>query len=207
MESFDFQAFNEGHYGLAVDNKITSETVSKVLYPNDELQAGRELRLEQQYFFVSCSLRDALRIDTLRGCALADFAGGFALQMNDTHPSLAVAELMRLLVDEHAMAWDEAWRVTCAALSYTNHTLLPEALERWPLELLGRLLPRHLEIILEINWRFLESVRVLYPGDDARIARVSLVDEAGGRQVRAWRIWRLSAATRSMASPRCTPTC
>jgi glycogen phosphorylase len=184
VESFDFQAFNVGEYERAVEDKTTSETVSKVLYPNDQLEMGKRLRLLQQHFFVSCSLQDALRVHQLRGCAVSTFAEGFAIQLNDTHPSLAVAELMRLLVDEHGLGWDDAWRITVAALAYTNHTLLPEALERWPLDLFGRLLPRHLEIILEINRRFLDEVRTEHPDDAALIVRVSLIDESGGRSVR-----------------------
>jgi len=184
VESFDFQAFNVGDYERAVEDKITSETVSKVLYPNDQPETGKHLRLLQQHFFVSCSLQDALRIHLLRGCELTDLAAGFAIQLNDTHPSVAVAELVRLLVDEHLLEWDDAWRITCATLAYTNHTLLPEALERWPLDMFGRLLPRHLEIILEINRRFLEDVRAKRPGDEALVSRVSLVDESGSRHVR-----------------------
>ncbi len=184
VESFDFQAFNVGDYERAVEDKIGSETVSKVLYPNDQPEAGKRLRLLQQYFFVSCSLQDALRIHLLRGCQLADLADGFAIQLNDTHPAVAVAELMRLLVDEHLQEWDDAWRITCATLAYTNHTLLPEALERWPLDLFGGMLPRHLEIILEINRRFLDDVRARRPGDEAFVSRVSLIDESGKRQVR-----------------------
>ncbi len=184
VESFDFQAFNVGDYERAVEDKITSETVSKVLYPNDQPEIGKRLRLLQQYFFVSCSLQDALRIHLLRGCKLTDLAEGFALQLNDTHPSVAVAELMRLLVDEHLLDWDDAWRITCATLAYTNHTLLPEALERWPLEMFGGMLPRHLEIILEINRRFLDDVRAKRPGDQEFVSRVSLIDESGSRHVR-----------------------
>jgi glycogen phosphorylase len=183
-ESFDFQAFNVGDYYGAVEDKMTSETVSKVLYPNDEPLEGKRLRLAQQYFFVSCSLQDMLQIHLLSNERVDNFDETFAVQLNDTHPSLAVAELMRLLVDEHNMDWDRAWDVTRNTFGYTNHTLLPEALEKWPLPLFGRLLPRHLEIIFEINRRFLDEVREKYPSDDDRVARLSLIDESGEKYVR-----------------------
>ena len=183
-ESFDFGSFNRGDYYGAVNQKVTSENLTKVLYPNDEQMRGKELRLEQQYFFVSCSLRDMLRIIEVQQIPPARFHEKFAIQLNDTHPSIAVAELMRLLVDELAMDWDLAWDITCKSFGYTNHTLLPEALERWPLGLFGRLLPRHLEIIYEINARFLDQVRIHFFGDESRIARLSLIDEAGERYVR-----------------------
>jgi glycogen phosphorylase len=183
-ESFDFAAFNSGDYYGAVNQKVTSENLSKVLYPNDEQVRGKELRLEQQYFFVSCSLQDMLRILRTQKLPLARFHEKFAVQLNDTHPAIAVAELMRLLVDEHAMDWDEAWGVTTRTFAYTNHTLLPEALERWPLEVFGRVLPRHLEIIYEINVRFLDEARMRFLGDEERIARLSLIDENGERYVR-----------------------
>ncbi len=183
-ESFDFAVFNRGDYYGAVNQKVASENISKVLYPNDEQLRGKELRLEQQYFFVACSLRDMLRI--LRGQKLAvhQFHEKFAVQLNDTHPALAIAELMRLLVDEHRMEWDAAWSVCCRTFAYTNHTLLPEALERWPIAVFGRLLPRHLEIIYEINACFLDEVRIRFLGDEERIARMSLIDESGERYVR-----------------------
>jgi len=183
-ESFDFQAFNSGDYYGAVLDKIASENLTKVLYPNDEVAAGKQLRLEQQYFFVSCSLQDMIRIHRQRDPSLANFHHKYAVQLNDTHPALAVAELMRLLVDEHELGWDEAWGITRRTFAYTNHTLLPEALERWPLPLFARLLPRHLELILEINRRFLDEVRARFPGDDARVRRLSLIDETGERSVR-----------------------
>jgi starch phosphorylase len=183
-ESFDFSAFNVGDYYGAVDRKVLSETISKVLYPNDEPEAGKELRLAQQYFFVSCSLQDMLRIQEMCARPLDRLDRYWAVQLNDTHPSIAVAELMRLLVDEHLMDWDRAWAITTATCAFTNHTLLAEALEKWPLPLFRRLLPRHLEIIFEINRRFLDAVRVSHPGDDARIRRLSLIDEKGDKQVR-----------------------
>ncbi len=183
-ESFDFAVFNRGDYYGAVDRKIVSENITKVLYPNDEAVKGKELRLEQQYFFVSCSLQDMLRIMRGQKIPLERFSEKFAVQLNDTHPAVAVAELMRLLVDENGMEWNQAWTVTRKTFAYTNHTLLPEALERWPLGLFGKLLPRHLEIIFEINARFLDEARICFLGDDARIARLSLIDESGDRYVR-----------------------
>jgi starch phosphorylase len=183
-ESFDFEVFNRGDYYGAVNQKIISENLSKVLYPNDEQARGKELRLEQQYFFVSCSLQDMLRILEVQRISFDRFHEKFAVQLNDTHPAIAVAELMRLLVDVHLIPWEKAWDVTCRTMAYTNHTLLPEALECWPLELFARVLPRHLEIIYEINARFLDEVRLRSFGDDAKIAALSLIDERGERYVR-----------------------
>jgi starch phosphorylase len=183
-ESFDFQAFNAGDYYGAVEHKVTSENISKVLYPNDEPVAGRELRLSQQYFFVTCSLQDMIRIHLQTAEGVDSLREKYAVQLNDTHPSLAVPELMRLLVDEHGLDWDPAWEITRGMLGYTNHTLLPEALEKWRLDLFGRLLPRHLEIVYEINRRFLDEVRTRFPGDEPRVSRMSLIDERGGRSVR-----------------------
>jgi starch phosphorylase len=184
VESFDFQAFNVGDYYGAVDEKIVSETMSKVLYPNDEPAIGKRLRLAQQYFFVSCSLQDMIRMHLLSENALESFHEGFAIQLNDTHPSIAVVELMRLLVDEHLMDWDKAWDITRNTFGYTNHTLLPEALEKWPLPLFRQMLPRHLEIIYEINRRFLDEIGRKFPGDEQRAARLSLIDESGEKYVR-----------------------
>jgi starch phosphorylase len=184
VESFDFQAFNTGDYYKAVDAKVVAETVSKVLYPNDEPEIGKTLRLGQQYFFVSCSLQDMIKIHRMRGKSLETFHESFAVQLNDTHPSIAVAELMRLLIDEHQMDWDSAWEITQKTMAYTNHTLLPEALEKWPLPLFSRSLPRHLEIIYEINRRFLDEVRLKFPGDDGKVARLSIIDESGEKYVR-----------------------
>ena len=164
---------------------MISETLSKVLYPNDEPEIGKRLRLAQQYFFVSCSLQDMLRLLDMKGETIERLPDLFAVQLNDTHPSIAVAELMRLLVDERMLPWEQAWDITRRTLAYTNHTLLPEALETWGLPLFQDLLPRPLEIIYEINRRFLEEVRERYPGDDARVARLSLIDETG-EQTRAY---------------------
>ena len=183
-ESFDFGVFNAGDYYGAVFDKIVAENITKVLYPNDELVQGKQLRLQQQYFFASCALQDMIRLHLQTAPGLGDFHGKFAVQLNDTHPAIAIAELMRLLVDEHLMGWDQAWNVTQNTFGYTNHTLLPEALERWPVALFERLLPRHLEIIYEINRRFLDAVRLRYPGDDDRVRRLSLIDESGVRFVR-----------------------
>lgn len=183
-ESFDFQAFNTGNYYGAVHAKIGAETISKVLYPNDDPEVGKELRLKQQFFFVSCSLQDMIRLELGNAGTLDRFHKKFAIQLNDTHPALAVAELMRLLVDEHLLPWDQAWEITRAACHFTNHTLLPEALETWPVELFGRLLPRHLEIVYRINQDFLDQVRIRFFDDDARVSRMSLIDESHGRRVR-----------------------
>jgi starch phosphorylase len=182
-EDFDLDAFQVGEYWRAVESKIRSENLTKVLYPNDSSPAGKQLRLEQQYFFVSCAIQDCIRL-LLQRATIRELADKFAVQLNDTHPTLAVPELMRLLMDVHHLAWDEAWDITSRCVSYTNHTLLPEALETWPLPLFGKLLPRHLEIIYEINRRFLDVVRARFPGDDARLARMSLIGEAGDKSVR-----------------------
>src|SRR5277367_6199468 len=184
LESFDFSAFNSGDYSGAVSQKVVSENLSKVLYPNDEALKGKELRLEQQYFFVCCSLQDMMRILRVQQISVTRFHEKFAAQLNDTHPSIAVAELMRLLVDEYAVDWDTAWSITRKTFGYTNHTLLPEALEHWPISVFGKVLPRHLDIVYEINARFLEEVRIRYLGDEARIVRMSLIDENGGRYIR-----------------------
>jgi len=183
-ESFSFQEFNVGDYYGAVHDKVVTENITKVLYPNDQPVQGKQLRLEQQYFFVSCSLQDMIRIHLRRRNSLNDFHETFAVQLNDTHPSIGVAELMRLLVDEHQMPWDTAWEITEKTFAYTNHTLLPEALEKWPVSLFGSLLPRHLEIIYEINRRFLDQVRLKFGDDPSRIARMSLIDEGGERYIR-----------------------
>jgi starch phosphorylase len=183
-ESFDFAIFNSGDYYGAVNQKVASENLSKVLYPNDEQARGKELRLEQQYFFVSCSLQDMMRILRTQKIPADQFHAKFAVQLNDTHPAVAIAELMRLLVDEALLPWAEAWNVTRKTFAYTNHTLLPEALERWPIEVFGRVLPRILQIIYEINAHFLEEVRIRFLGDDERIVRMSIIDETGEHYVR-----------------------
>jgi starch phosphorylase len=184
VESFNFGTFNTGDFFGAVADKVASENISKILYPNDEALHGKQLRLEQQFFFVSCSLQHILRIQATQNRPLAELHRNFAIQMNDTHPAISVAELMRLLVDEHEMEWEAAWYVTQHTLSYTNHTLMPEALEQWPRSLFGALLPRHLEIVDEVNRRHLQNVRQRFPGDEARAQRLSLIDEDGERYVR-----------------------
>ena len=183
-ESFDVQAFNEGDYYAAVNDKVKSENITKVLYPNDELIAGKQLRLEQQYFFVSCSLQDMMRIYLQKENSPENFHKKYVIQLNDTHPSIGVIELMRLLLDEYKMDWEKAWKVTSNTFAYTNHTLLPEALEKWSVNLMGRLLPRHLEIIYEVNRRFLDRVRVKYSGDEERVRRMSLVEEGEKKYIR-----------------------
>jgi glycogen phosphorylase len=185
VKSFALDAFNTGDYYKAVEDEVTSETVTKVLYPNDEPEAGKRLRLLQQHFFVSCSLQHVLHImDDLADAGVRELPQRFAMQLNDTHPSIGVAELMRLLLDERLLEWDEAWDITVATFAYTNHTLLPEALETWPLELFDQSLPRHLEIIYEINRRFLNEVRTRFLGDAERVRRMSLIGEDGGKHVR-----------------------
>lgn len=184
IESFDFQDFNLGDYYAAVDEKVASETISKILYPNDEKETGKQLRLIQQYFFVSCSLKDMIRIHLTRGASIDTFHQHFAIQLNDTHPTIAVAELMRLLLENYNLSWDTAWNITTNTFAYTNHTLLPEALEKWRLDLFQNLLPRHLEIIYEINYHFLNSVKTRFPGNDGKLNRMSIIDESGPKYVR-----------------------
>jgi len=183
-EDFDFASFNAGDYTRAVLHKVQSETLSKVLYPNDEMEQGKRLRLSQQIFFVSCSLQDMFRILKGQGIDVRDFHKKYAVQLNDTHPAIAVAELMRLLIDEHGVDWDTAWSITTASISYTNHTLLPEALECWGLDLFQQLLPRQLDIIFEINARFLRMVRLRYPGKPEILEKLSLIQEGSTRKVR-----------------------
>jgi glycogen phosphorylase len=181
---FDIRIFNEGDYFRAVEQKISAETISKVLYPSDVMEAGKQLRLVQEYFLVACSLNSVVRQYLQHHEGFDAFPDKVALQMNDTHPSLAVAELMRLLVDEHALPWDEAWDITRRTLAYTNHTLLSEALEKWPVELIRQVLPRHLEIIYEINRRLLDQVSMSWPGDVDRLRRMSLIEEGPERKIR-----------------------
>ncbi|HZT43716.1 MAG TPA: glycogen/starch/alpha-glucan phosphorylase [Chthonomonadaceae bacterium] len=183
-QDFDMQIFNTGDYLRAVEQKIASETVSKVLYPSDTIEAGRELRLLQEYFLVACAVRDIVRRYLRDHDDLGAFPSKVAIQLNDTHPALTVAELMRVLVDENEVPWEAAWEITQATLGYTNHTLMPEALERWPVALLECVLPRHLQIIYEINRRFLEQVTSRWPGDEARVRRLSLIEEGEHKQVR-----------------------
>ena len=179
---FDLHVFNDGDYEKAVLDKNRSETISKVLYPSDLKMFGKELRLRQQYFFVACSLHDIVRRHLSTHKSLEDFADKVAIQLNDTHPAVAIPELMRIFVDEYQLTWERAWELTVAAFGYTNHTLLSEALETWPVEMFQRLLPRHLTIIYEINRRFLRQVMMRYPYDDGRVVRMSLIDEAHGER-------------------------
>jgi len=183
-ESFDFSSFNHGDYYKAVDYKVKSENISKVLYPNDEMLQGKKLRLKQQYFFVSCSLQDMMNIHLRFDGKPQEFHKRWAIQLNDTHPSISVAELMRILVDEYKIDWDTAWDITCKTFSYTNHTLLPEALEKWSVGLFKYLIPRLLEIIYEINYRFLLEVSKKFPGDAGKLSRMSIIDETGERYIR-----------------------
>lgn len=181
---FDFQLFDVGDYARAAEQKIRSENISKVLYPNDNTQQGRELRLKQEYFFVSCSLRDILRRFQTFNEDWSSFSDQVVIQLNDTHPVVVIPELMRLLVDEHYLGWDEAWNITSHVFAYTCHTLMPEALEKWPVALFERLLPRHLEIIYEINRRFLDEFRARFPKDNERMARMSIIEETPERSIR-----------------------
>ena len=181
---FHIDAFNAGDYAAAVQEQIAAKNLSRVLYPDDSTPQGKELRLKQQYFFVSASLQDILATHLTEGRPLASLPDSFAIQLNDTHPTVAIPELMRLLVDEHGMSWSEAWKITTAVFSYTNHTLLPEALETWPVAMFERLLPRHLQIIYLINRDFLQAVETTYPGDHERRRRLSIIDDEGDRRVR-----------------------
>lgn len=183
-EEFDFEAFNRGGYEQAVHEKNVAETVSKVLYPNDNTEAGKELRLVQQYFFVACSLKDIIRRYKKSNDSWDDFPEKVAIQLNDTHPAVAIAELQRTLHDDHGLSWNEAWGIVTRTFAYTNHTLLPEALEKWSVGLFRKVLPRHLEIIFEINKRFLEQVQQKWPGDIGRMRALSLIEEGHVQMVR-----------------------
>lgn len=181
---FDFTYFNEGDYMKAVELKNDSENISKVLYPNDNVFEGKELRLKQEYFFVSATLQDIIRRYRKHHDNFEKFAEKNAIQLNDTHPAIAIPELMRILVDIEGLSWEEAWEITTKTFAYTNHTVLPEALEKWTVELFEYLLPRHLQVIYEINHRFLNEVRYKYPGDEARLVRMSLIEEAPEKRIR-----------------------
>ena len=184
-DEFDLHIFNAGGFAKAVEQKVGSEAISKILYPSDAGAAGRELRLLQEYFFVACAVRDIARRFFGRGEDVHDFPSKVAIQLNDTHPALAVAELMRLFIDQQELSWESAWEITRATVAYTNHTLMPEALERWPVDLLGRVVPRHLEIIYEINRRFLAEAAQVWPADaNDRASRVSIIQDGHDPQVR-----------------------
>ena len=178
-EEFNLDDFNRGSYVEAVQNKVLAENLTKVLYPNDNMFEGKELRLRQEYFLVSCSIQDIIRRFKADGNHWSTFPDKVFIQLNDTHPALAIPELMRLLMDREGLGWDEAWRITTACTGYTNHTILPEALEDWPVAMFGRLLPRHLQIIYEINARFLRAVASRYPMDHDRLRRMSIIGEEG----------------------------
>ena len=184
VESLDFEAFNTGDYFSAVNEKIASESIGKILYPADQPYAGKQLRLAQQYFFVSCALQDMIRLHLLRWKSIHSFSNSFAVHLHDTHSAIAVAELMRLLVDDHLVSWDKAWYITQNTFSCTNHSVLTEALEKWPLPLFADILPRHLEIIYEINRRFLEELWLTYPDNSEKLNRLSLIDENDQKYVR-----------------------
>ena len=192
---FDIGTFNRGDYVEAVHDKTRSENLARVLYPNDQVAQGRELRLRQEYFFVSATLQDAIRRHLSRWPDVRNLHEAAVFQLNDTHPAVAIAEMMRLLLDEQGLGWEDAWGITTRAFNYTNHTVLPEALEQWTVSLFGRVLPRVLQLVFEINRRFLDEVRIRFPDDDARISR---------RRKSAWRTWPSSAARTSTASRRCT---
>ncbi|MCG8424631.1 MAG: glycogen/starch/alpha-glucan phosphorylase [Proteobacteria bacterium] len=183
-EQFDLKVFNDGDYRRAVEQKALSESISKVLYPKDDSLEGKELRLKQQYFFTACSLSDIVRRFKKNHESFDEFPDKVAIQLNDTHPAIAVPELMRVLVDVEGLDWERAWDITRRTLAYTNHTLLPEALEKWPLDLIARLLPRHLQLIYEINHRFLREVHIFAPGDSGRKQRMSIIEEGNHKQVR-----------------------
>ncbi len=184
VESFDFEEFNTGDYFGAVEEKVKAENMTKILYPNDEQLAGKQLRLEQQFLFVSASIQDMIKIHLRKFESLDNFHESFAIQLNDTHPAIAIPELMRLLMDVHKMDWDRAWDITTRTISYTNHTLLPEAMEKWPVSLFGSLLPRHLEIIYEINHRFLKSLRYTSSDKREQIERMSIIEEGSEKKIR-----------------------
>ena len=183
-DDFDLADFNKGSYVEAVETKVLAENLTKVLYPNDNTMAGKELRLRQQYFFVCCSLADILRRFKEDNSDWKDLPEKAFIHLNETHPALVIPELMRILIDEEELDWDTAWDITCRATGYTNHTIMSEALERWPVPMMQRLLPRHLQIIYEINGRFLRRISAMYPGDQERLIRMSLIDERGERYVR-----------------------
>ncbi len=184
VDEFNLEDFNKGSYVEAVESKVLSENLTKVLYPNDNTMAGKELRLRQQYFFVACSLRDILRRYREQNKAWDALPDKVFIHLNETHPALIIPELMRVLIDEEGLDWDKAWDLTCRSTGYTNHTILPEALEKWSIPMMERLLPRHLQLIYEINGRFLQKISSMYPGDISRLRRMSLIDENGERYVR-----------------------
>ncbi len=180
----DLRSFNAGDYINAVEGKVKSETISKVLYPSDDIKEGQELRLKQQYFFVAATFQDILRRYRKENDTFDDFSNQVAVQLNDTHPAIAIPELMRIFLDIEGLSWEQAWDICVKTFAYTNHTLMPEALETWPVEMLGRVLPRHLEIIYEINRRFLEEVAILYPNNLTKLQEMSIIEEGSYPRVR-----------------------
>ncbi|MBF0216220.1 MAG: glycogen/starch/alpha-glucan phosphorylase [Candidatus Omnitrophica bacterium] len=181
---FDLEYFNDGDYIKACEQKVNSENISRVLYPSDNQYQGKELRLKQEYFFTSASMQDIIRRFTVHNKDFRDFPKKVAIQLNDTHPAIAIVELMRILLDDQEMDWDSAWDITVNTFAYTNHTIMPEALESWSVDLMGKLLPRHLEIIYEINMRFLRQVAIRYPKDHGKIAAMSIIQESPDKRVR-----------------------
>ncbi|MBP5285868.1 MAG: glycogen/starch/alpha-glucan family phosphorylase, partial [Kiritimatiellae bacterium] len=184
VDEFELNDFNKGDYVKAVETKVLAENLTKVLYPNDNTMAGKELRLRQQYFFVSCSLKDILRRYRELNSTWDALPDKVFIHLNETHPALVIPELMRILIDHEGLDWETAWDLTRRSTGYTNHTILPEALEKWPVSMMERLLPRHLQLIYEINGRFLQRISAMYPGDIKRLQRMSLIDENGERYVR-----------------------
>ena len=203
-DDFDIDIFNRGDYIRAVEQKIASENISRVLYPSDSVMAGKELRLVQEYFLVACAVRDIARSYLATHNDFSSFADKVAIQMNDTHPALAVAEVMRVLVDENNLEWDDAWEITQKTVAYTNHTLLPEALEKWGVALMERVLPRHMQIIYAINYDFLRTPDRLLLGGWRQGAAGCRSSRKGTTRTCAWRTWRSWPRTRSTASPPCT---
>ena len=181
---FDLEQFNKGDFFKSIEDKQKSEYITNVLYPNDNTPNGKELRLKQQYFFVSATIKDLLRRFKRRHRPIQEFPEKVAIQLNDTHPALAIAELMRLLLDQENCEWDEAWSIVTRTFAYTNHTVLPEALEKWPVPLMERLLPRHLRVIYDINFHFLKRVEEKFPGDPEKLRRMSIIEEGNPRMVR-----------------------
>jgi len=183
-EEFDLSYFNDGDYERAVYDKVLTENISKVLYPNDNLSQGRELRLKQEYFFTAASLADIVRRFKMENKDLREIPKKVAIQLNDTHPAIAIPELMRILVDAERLDWDTAWDITVNTFAYTNHTVMPEAIETWPVPMMEKILPRHLQIIYEINYRFLKEVAISFPGDNDRLRRMSIIEESDIKRVR-----------------------
>lgn len=183
-EDFELEYFNTGDYEQAVYKKILSENISKILYPNDNVISGKELRLKQEYFFTAAAIHDIIRRYKSENTDLSLLPTKVSIQLNDTHPTLAIVELMRILMDEYDFGWDKSWEITKQTFAYTNHTLMPEALEKWPIDLFGKLLPRHLQIVFEINDRFLQEIMQRYPGDEERLRRMSVIEEGQPKMVR-----------------------